>query len=161
MNTRFCCAILESEVMKMDFMLYVWLGLTIVFAITEAATAQLTTIWFAAGSLAAMLLAVFGVKSLTVQIIVFAVVSVTALLATRPLVKKVIHKRVQPTNADRNIGETGVVTEDIRNLDAAGAVKINGTVWTARSEDDSDIPAGSIVKVIRIEGVKVIVQKTN
>lgn len=161
MNTIFAYAILGSEVMKMpdNIMLYVWLGLTILFAIAEAATAQLTTIWFAAGALTAMLLTVFGVKSVTVQIIVFVLVSVVTLIATRPLVKKLLHKKVQPTNADRNIGETGVVTEDIRNIDGAGAVKINGVVWTARSAKDEDIPADSLVKIISIEGVKVIVEK--
>lgn len=147
--------------MKMsdNIMLYVWLGLTILFAIAEAATAQLTTIWFAAGSLTAMLLTIFGVKSVTVQIIVFVLVSVVTLIATRPLVKKLLHKKVQPTNADRNIGETGIVTEDIRNIDGEGAVKINGVIWTARSAKDEYIPADSLVKIISIEGVKVIVEK--
>lgn len=140
-------------------MVYVWLGLTILFAIAEAASAQLTTIWFAAGSLVTMLLALFGVKNLTVQIIVFVLVSVISLIATRPFVKKVIHKKMQPTNADRIIGETGVVTEDIRNIDGAGEVKINGVIWTARCKNDEAIPAGSLVKIISIEGVKVIVEK--
>ena len=142
-----------------NVMVYVWLGLTIVFAITEAATAQLTTIWFAAGSLTAMLLTIFGVQSLTVQVVAFLIVSVVTLIVTRPIVKKVIHKDVQPTNADRNIGETGIVTEEINNINGTGAVKVNGTVWTARSIDDTVIAEETLVKVVRIEGVKVIAQK--
>mgnify|MGYP003296608126 CR=1 FL=1 len=140
-------------------MLYLWLGLTILFAITEAATAQLTTIWFAAGSLAALLLTVFGVESVTIQIIVFLSVSVLSLIATRPFVKKVINKKKQPTNSDRYIGETGVVTESISNINGTGSVKIKGTLWTARSSDESDIAEGELVKVLRIDGVKVIVEK--
>ena len=162
MNKGFRYAILKAEVMKMsdEYMLYIWLGLTIIFAIAEAATAQLTTIWFAAGSLAAMILSIVGVKSITVQIITFAAVSLITLIATRPLVKKIIHKKVEPTNADRNIGETGFVTEEICNISGKGTVNIKGVIWTARSADDEQIiPEGELVKVIKIEGVKVIVNK--
>lgn len=154
-------AILNTEVMKMEgnIMLCIWLGLTILFVIGEALTAQLTTIWFAAGSLAAMLLEVFGVKNITAQITAFILVSVISLIATRPFVKKVINKKTQPTNADRNIGATGIVTEEICNLHATGAVSLKGIIWTARSADDSVISAGSSVKVLRIDGVKLIVEK--
>lgn len=142
-------------------MVYVWLGVTVVFALIEAATVQLTTIWFAAGAFISMLLTLFGVKSIPIQILVFAVVSLASLIATRPLVKKVINSKKQPTNADMNIGETGVVTEEIDNINAVGTVSLKGTLWTARSLDGSVIEKDELVKVIRIEGVKLIVEKTN
>ena len=145
--------------MSENFMTYVWLGLTIVFAVVEGATAQLTTIWFALGSIAAMILSVCGVKSIIVQVIVFVAVSVIALIATRPLVKKIVHKRVEPTNADRNIGETGITVTEVNNLLGTGEVNLKGTIWTARSTDDAVIPADAQVRVIKIEGVKLIVEK--
>lgn len=144
--------------MTENTMIFVWLGLTIVFAILEGATAQLTTVWFAVGSIAAFILAVCGVKSITVQIIVFVAVSMVAVIATRPLVKKIMHKKIQPTNADRNVGETGIVTSDINNLEGKGEVSVRGTVWTARSIDDAVIPKGTTVRVLKIEGVKLIVE---
>lgn len=147
--------------MAESYMVYVWLALTVVLALIEAATAQLTTIWFAAGAFVTMLLALFGVKSIPVQIVVFACVSLIALIATRPLVKKVLNKKKQPTNADMNIGETGIVTEKIDNVNASGAVKLKGVSWTARSEDGAVIAENELVKVIRIEGVKLIVKKIN
>ena len=140
-----------------NVMIYVWIALTVVFVIAEAATAQLTTVWFALGSVVALILAACGVESLTVQIIVFIAVSAITLIATRPLVKKMLKKKVVATNADRNIGETGITLSEINNLEATGEVKVKGVVWTARSENGDVIPEGSKVRVKKIEGVKLIV----
>lgn len=141
-----------------EYMVWVWLALLVLFIITEVATVQLTTVWFAGGALIAMLLAAFGVKSIILQVIVFLAVSVILLIATRPLVKKHINKKSQPTNADRNIGQQAVVTEEINNLEGRGAAKINGTEWTARSENGDIIPTGTTVTVTKIDGVKLIVR---
>lgn len=141
-----------------EYMVWVWLALLVLFIITEFATVQLTTVWFAGGALIAMLLAAFGVKSITVQVIVFLAVSIVLLIATRPLVKKHINKKSQPTNADRSIGQNAVVTEEINNLEGKGAAKVNGVEWTARSESGAVISEGSTVTVVKIDGVKLIVR---
>jgi len=141
-----------------EYMVWVWLALLVLFIITEVATVQLTTIWFAGGALIAMLLSAFGVKSIVIQVIAFLAVSIILLLATRPLVKKYINKKSQPTNADRCIGEKAVVTEEINNLLGKGAAKINGVEWTARSENDENIELGTTVTVVKIDGVKLIVK---
>ena len=145
--------------MSENTMIFVWLGLTILFAVIEGATAQLATVWFALGSAAAFIIAVCGVKSVLVQVIVFVTVSVISLIATRPLVKKIIHKKVEPTNADRSIGETGVTVTEINNLLGTGEVNLKGTIWTARNTSDDVIPKDVQVRVIRIEGVKLIVEQ--
>ena len=147
--------------MPENMMLYIWLALAIVLAVTELVTAGLTTIWFSLGALASLLLVLCGVDNITVQIVVFVLVSLISLIATRPLVKKYINKKVQPTNADRCIGKEAFVTEEINNILSKGAVKVNGIEWSARSEDDSVIANGEKVKIISIDGVKVIVKKTN
>ncbi|MBE6813353.1 MAG: NfeD family protein [Ruminococcaceae bacterium] len=140
-------------------MLYLWIALFVIFLITEAVTAQLATIWFAAGALVALILELAGVESIAIQVVVFLAVSAVTLIATRPLVKKMISKKAVATNADRNVGCEAVVTEAIDNLAATGAVKINGNVWTARSVDDSPIEAGTIVITEKIDGVKMIVRR--
>ncbi|MCH5198661.1 MAG: NfeD family protein [Oscillospiraceae bacterium] len=145
--------------MSENTMIFIWLGLTIVFAVIEAATAQLATVWFALGSVVSLIVAACGVKSVTVQVIVFVAVSLISLMATRPFVKKIINKRIEPTNADRNIGETGVTVAEINNIRGTGEVNLKGTVWTARSEDGSSIPSGVEVTVQKIEGVKLIVKQ--
>ena len=145
--------------MSENVMVFIWLGLTVLFAVIEIITVQLTTVWFATGAFAAMLLAICGVKSLSVQIPVFIVVSAAALIITRPLVKKFINRKIQPTNADMAIGKTAIVTVPVNNEDGTGEVKLNGTVWTARSENGIVIGNGKRVKVLRIEGVKLIVEE--
>ncbi|MBQ6119714.1 MAG: NfeD family protein [Clostridia bacterium] len=144
--------------MQVNTMIFVWLGLLVLFLAVEFATAQLTTVWFAAGALVSLLLASFGVDNLAIQIIVFTLVSLVSLILTRPLVKKWTRAKKQPTNADMVIGEEAVVTETISNTDGKGLAKVNGAIWSARSVDDSIIPAGKTVTVRKIEGVKLIVE---
>ena len=136
----------------------VWLVLLIIFAASEAVTVGLTSIWFAAGALAALIAALVG-GPLWVQVALFLAVSLLCLAAVRPLAKKHLNDKVVPTNADRVIGAEAQVTEDIDNIHGKGAVIIRGIAWTARSEDGSPIPAGTMVKVLRIEGVKVFVER--
>ncbi len=135
----------------------VWLVAVIFFLVVEALVPGLISIWFAAGALAAMFSAMFG-AALWLQLALFVLVSAVALAVTRPLAARFLNARTQATNADRLIGKPAVVTEAVNNLQATGAVKIDGRVWTARSADDAVFNEGSIVKVVRIEGVKLIVQ---
>ena len=136
----------------------VWLVLLLLFAGAEAASVGLTSIWFAAGALFALIAALLG-GPLWIQITLFLTVSVLCLLAVRPLATRHLNSKVEATNADRVIGEQAQVTEDIDNIRGKGAVVIRGVAWTARSEDGSPVPAGSLVKVLRIEGVKVFVER--
>lgn len=135
----------------------VWLVLLLAFAALEGITVGLTSIWFAAGALAALIAALLH-GPLWLQIALFLVVSILCLLAVRPLARKYVNTQVQPTNADRVIGAEARVTEDIDNIQGKGAVTIGGIIWTARSDSDEVIPAGSLVRVLRIEGVKVFVE---
>ena len=134
-----------------------WVVAIILFLVVEAATAGLTCIWFALGGAAALLTAWLR-GPIWLQIVWFLVVSVSALLLTRPLAKKFINGRKTPTNADRAIGRIGIVTETIDNIAASGAVKLDGQVWTARSADGEIIAMGERVEALEIRGVKLIVK---
>lgn len=142
-------------------MVYVWLGILAVAVIAEIATTQLVSIWFAIGALAAFFTALAGVEQIWIQIIVFVIVSAVAVAVTRPLVKKMINKKAEPTNADMVIGKVGVVTERIDNLAPSGLVKVNGSVWTARTPDGSVIEENEKVIIKEISGVKLLVIKEN
>lgn len=137
----------------------VWLALLIIFAVAEAATVGLTSVWFAIGSLGALVCALAG-GNIWLQLGIFIVLSLVCLVALRPLAKQYLNNRVEPTNADRVIGQEARVTQDIDNIQSTGAVTIGGVTWTARSEHDTPIPAGAMVRVLRIEGVKVMVEKS-
>ena len=141
----------------MGYMSWVWLGATVLFGVVEAATAGLVSIWFAAGSLAALLVTMLGANT-TVQIVVFLLVTAATLVLTRPLVKKYQNGKTTPTNADRVLGRSAKVTETIENDAFTGAVYADGKTWTARSTDGSVIPAGEQVMIERMEGVKLFVK---
>ena len=141
----------------MNWAAYMWLIFMVGFVIAEAACPfHLVSIWFAVGSLASMVAAVLGAQ-LWLQITLFLVVSVGLLVATLPLVRKFVIPKQEKTNVESVIGSMGYVTEAVDNLSATGQVKLGGMYWTARSEDGHRIPAGTLVKVTKIEGVKAFV----
>lgn len=135
-----------------------WIIAIVVFLVIEAVTVGIVSVWFAIGALFAMVTAMLG-ANLWVQITVFLVVSAIALYFTRPLVKKFVNNKVEPTNADMLIGKECRVVETIDNLSGTGAVYVDGKTWTARTVDEEIIPEGQLVKAERIEGVKLIVSK--
>lgn len=135
-----------------------WIIAMVVFLVIEAVTVGIVSIWFAIGALFAMVTAMLG-ANLWVQIAVFLVVSAVALYFTRPLVKKYVNNKVEPTNADMLIGKECRVVETIDNISGTGAVYVDGKTWTARTIDEEIIPEGQLVKAERIEGVKLIVSK--
>lgn len=141
-------------------MIWVWLGAIVLFGAVEAISAGLVSIWFVAGAVAALIATLLH-ASTGVQFAVFLVVSGMALAATRPLVKKLNAKKTIPTNLDRVIGTEGKVTETIDNSNSSGAVYVDGKTWSARSADGSVIPAGVMVRIEKMEGVKLFVEKIN
>lgn len=136
-----------------------WLIVIVVFVAMELSTVTLTSIWFAAGGLAGLFVAMLG-GNLIVQIIAFLVVAFGLLALTRKWSDKFLDGKKQSTNADRAIGEIIRVTERVSNLDRTGRAIVHGQDWTVRTEDDDTIiEKGELVKVLQIKGVKLIVEK--
>ena len=142
----------------MNYMMWLWLGAIVLFGVVEAVTAGLVSIWFVAGSAAALIGALLG-AGIGVQAALFIAVSAAALAVTRPLVRRYTAGKAVPADADRVLGGTGKVTEVIDNENSTGAVYVDGKTWTARSADGSVIPEGVVVEVLRMEGVKLFVKK--
>lgn len=137
----------------------VWVVLMIVFLVVEGAAPGLVSIWFALGALAALISALLGAQ-IWLQAVWFVVVSLLALVVTRPLAKKYVNSRTQATNADMLIGQECIVKETIDKLRGTGAVSVGGKVWTARADgEETVIEAGAVAVVERIEGVKLIVRR--
>lgn len=132
-----------------------WFIIFLVLLVIELATVNLVSIWFAVGALSSMIAACF-IEDITIQIIIFIIVSVIALLITKPFVSKLRIRKIQPTNLDRVIGSEGVVMKDI-SKNSYGEVKVKGSIWTAMS--DAEIEKGKEVKVLKIEGVKLLVEE--
>ena len=141
-----------------DMATTIWIAAIIIFGVAEVATAGLTSIWFVLGGVAGLIAAVCG-GPVWLQVGLFFAVSIAALAFTRPLVVKLMKKDIKPTNADRVLNNVGRVTERIDNALPSGAVYIDGKTWTARSADGEVIEPDAAVRVLRMEGVKLIVQK--
>ena len=136
---------------------YIWLGITILAAVVEAAVPALVSIWFVPGGILALIASLCG-GSLPLQILLFLAGSVAALAVTRPLARRLHKDGKTSTNADRVLGAVAVVTEEVNNLREAGRVSVLGNSWAARSQSPEEIiPPGEKVTVARIEGVKLIV----
>lgn len=142
-----------------DPFMVLWVVLMIVFIIGELATVGLTSIWFAAGALVALILAVAGTEPM-VQFAAFLIVSVLLLLSTRSWAQKFINSRTQKTNADSIIGETIRIAERVSNRDQTGMAVVHGQEWTVRAHSDEEvIEKDQNAKVVEIRGVKLIVEK--
>ena len=135
----------------------IWIVAIAVFLTLEAATVSLVSLWFVGGSFCAMLAAIVG-ASFFWQFAIFVIVSGALLALVRPLVRKYVSPKSTRTNADRLVGRQALVTEDIDNLTATGAIRIDGVLWTARSATDEKISKDTRVIITCIEGAKVFVK---
>ena len=134
-----------------------WLAVFVLLIVIELATMGLTTIWFAGGAVAGFIASMLG-ANVVIQAVVFFVVSIVLLIFTRPFAVLYINSNKTKTNIDGLIGQEALVLEEINNIRETGCARLEGKEWTARSVDDTVIPADTVVIVERIEGVKLIVK---
>ncbi len=138
-------------------LVFCWLAVLVVLLIIEMATLGLTTIWFAAGALAAALAAGLGALW-PVQLLLFFAVSFVLLIFTRPVVQRRLNDSRAKTNVNSMIGREGRVTEEVDNFNEKGRIVVGGMEWTARTErGQAVIPVGERVIIREIRGVKAIV----
>lgn len=141
----------------MTEMVWLWLGVMVLAVVVEMSTMSLVSVWCALGALVSVFAAYFGARW-TTQLLLFVGVSIVAAAVVRPLAKRYADPHKVPTNADRLLGMEARVTEDIDNVRPSGTVYVDGKTWTARSASGESIPAGEMVEIERMEGVKLIVR---
>ncbi len=139
----------------------IWLGVMLLLLFIELLTVDLVAVWFACSALLMVIItAIFPEMMFVWQFAIFLLISVALVLSTRRFVKKIMkRKEGQETNLDLIINHTGRVVEEINNDLEVGTVKINGIVWSARSENGEIISADELVTVAQIQGNKLIVRK--
>ena len=135
----------------------IWLIASGIFFICEIITIGFLVFWLGVGALIAMLVSLFT-SNIIIQMSVFVISSGLLIFATRPLVNKISKKDVIPTNVYSLIGKKAVVTEDIDWVTGKGQIKFEGEIWSAKSKEQINIPAGSEVEIVSIEGVKAFVK---
>ena len=136
-------------------MSFIWMISFIVLVLIEIFTINLVTIWFAIGALVSFFVSLC-IENIGLEILIFIIVSLITLLFTKKAVNKIKDKEMIPTNLDRVIGQTGIVTEKIKPLEP-GEVKVDGKKWTAIADKEIDI--NDEVKILSINGVKLKVEK--
>ena len=141
----------------------IWLCCALALLTVELLTIDLVAVWFALSSLVMVIItAIFPKLELIWQLVIFITLSATLLASTRNLVKKLMQKRNgRETNLDLILNHNAIVIEEINNDLSLGAVRINGIVWNARSLNENIISDGALVKVVKIDGNKLIVEKIN
>lgn len=138
-------------------MLYVWIAVLVAAVVVEALTNDFVAIWFFPASLVSMILSLFD-TSPWLQLILFLVIGLALVVATRPLCRKFLATKEEKTNVDALVGKCCIVTEEICNIKEQGEVKLGGLCWSARAADGRVIPVGEHVTVKKIQGVKLIVE---
>lgn len=141
----------------MEYAILIWACLIVLFTVVEALTLGLTSIWFAVGALGGLIASALGF-GLVVQLVVFLIVGFLLSFYTRPIAKKVFKVGQNKTNIDALIGQIGFVTMTIEEKNL-GQVKLNGQIWSAKSQGHDTINVGEEVEVLAIEGVKIIVKR--
>lgn len=141
-------------------MIWVWMVISLFFTTLEALTTALVAVWFIFGAVAAML-GTFFELNVVAQIFLFVVVSSLLLFFTRPIIRRRFPLHFVPTDAGRLLNYSGKVIEQIDNRKASGTVFVDGKTWCARSMDDTVVPAGITVKVVKVEGAKILVRASS
>lgn len=137
-------------------MWYLWLIAAGIFFVIEILTTGFLIFWLGLGSIFAMITSIF-IDSIFIQTAVFVFSSVILIFLTKPIISKYVDtKKVTPTNAYSVIGKIGVVIQDINSIDCTGQVKVNGEIWSAKSEEN--IVKGTEVEILKIDGVKLVVK---
>ncbi len=143
----------------LDYLWAIWLGVFVIALIIEGMSSELVSVWFAFGSLIALIVSLIPGVAWWVQLIVFTVVSVATLLALRPILMKFMNRHQVQSNVDSLIHKKGEMTKACDQFNH-GEVKVSGVIWTAVSQDESTpISAGSVVEVAAIDGNKLIVKE--
>jgi len=141
------------------YMWIVWLVIFVAALMIEGMSSELVSVWFAAGSLVALIVSFIPEVAWWIQLIIFAVISVASLVCLRPIIHKALKRTVVSSNVDELIHKKGKMTKGCDEFNH-GEVKIGGVLWTAYASDEKvPIAAGAVVEVLAIDGNKLVVKE--
>ena len=133
-----------------------WLIAAVGFLVLEGMTFSMVSVWFAAGSAAALLSCLFH-PPFKVQAVVFIVVSVLCLAAFKPLTQR-LRQKPTPINGDRSLGREAKVLTPV-SAEETGRVRLDGVDWNARCATPGDTLApGQSCRVTEIHSTLLIVE---
>ena len=138
-----------------NIMVWIWLAVTVIAIVVEIITPELVSLWFAIGGIVGIAFSFIPGLPWWGEIIIFAVLSMILLRSLRPVLSKYLKRKSLATNVDRLIGQ------DIRmitqaDFDNLGTAKIGDVVWSVKSENQSSLLADEIVRIVAVDGNKLI-----
>lgn len=134
----------------METMFWIWMAAALVFLIVEIGVPGLVFVCFATGAVGAAIYAQLTPESYLIQTGIFAVISIVLVPLTRKFAGKISSDTAQQSNIDALINQPAIVIKEINPLEEVGQVRIQGEIWSARS--DCNIASGAKVTVVRVEG---------
>ena len=139
-----------------------WLIAAVILFIVEAVCPVFFMFWFAIGAILALITS-FITSNIITQFVVFFVSTTIFIIFIKPLTNGLFKNNTKDElNMNGIVGKKAIVIEDIDNFRNIGKVKINGEVWKAANESESEIISSETqVDVIRVDGVKLIVKKAD
>lgn len=137
-------------------MIGIWVFVLISTIFIEFESPQLVSIWFSVGAVVALIMAAFNLHYLW-QIATFVIVSMILILLTRPLSKRFMKRDIIKTNVSSLIGQQGTILKEV-SLNQRGEVQVQTRIWTAFTLDNITILQGEIVRIVDIEGNKLLVE---
>lgn len=133
---------------------HIWLIAAILFFILEIIIPSFVVFNFGVGAL-------FGTLAASVdmpvewQIFIFSLFTIVSFFLVRPILLKWAYKRSHNirTNTEAYIGRQAEVVEEINPVAEKGTVKLDGSIWQARSMDGSIIESGKIVEITKVDSI--------
>lgn len=132
-----------------------WLVIAAAVIVIDICTSSFLFVWFSLGSLAAIVAYLLG-ANLTIQFLVFAVVSLISIAIGYPIVKKKYKESVTqiPLMEETYIGKVFEATEEIKET---GRIKVSGIYWAAVNKENT-IKVGQKFQITGIDGNKLIIK---
>ena len=134
-------------------MIIIWAMVVAGTLLLEFFTVDFFACCFSFGALVSLVLAICKVDVVW-QLVVFFVVTIVAICATRPLVKKFMKKPAVPTNVDQYFGKQVRLLADV--VDGTSSIKINDVVWTVVC--NASLKKDDNVVIECVEGNKMVVK---
>jgi len=136
---------------------WIWIVVAAVLYIGEMLTTSFFLLPFGLGATIALVANIFGAE-IWLQWVLFIIVSVLALAFLRPIFKRLTSKADKvKAGVDRLIGMTGTIIEG--NVPSGmNRARVDRELWNVSTEQGDYLPVNTKVKVLRVEGVRLIVE---
>lgn len=137
---------------------WVWSAIFIGAVIFEIKTKDIDAIWFASGSLIALIAAIINPKlHLVLQLSIFILTTIVLLFTIGRLAKRKLREKNIAANSDVLVGKEILILENCNEFNK-GSGNINDVVWTTLCQAGTSLKKGDHAIIVAIDGNHLIVK---